>query len=143
MDPPADSALFAYGTLALRPVMEAVTGRRFPYAEAVLEGYERFLLRGRSYPGIVESAGRTTEGGVYGGVDARAPALLDRFEDDFYERRRVSVTLRSGEVRRAYAYVIPLRARDLLTREPWDETAFMERDYEKYLADCHSFRLGL
>ena len=41
--------LFAYGTLELPEVMEALLGRGLPHRNARLEGFERRLLRNRPY----------------------------------------------------------------------------------------------
>ena len=66
--------MFAYGTLELPELMEALTGARPDSSDAVLDGYERFLLRGRVYPGIVEAGGRWTHGRLYHPLDAAALA---------------------------------------------------------------------
>ena len=89
-------ALFAYGTLEIPAVMLAVTARSFASEPARLDGFVRFLLRDRAYPGIVETPGATTEGRVYHGVDDASLARLDRFEDDCYERRGVVVRRADG-----------------------------------------------
>lgn len=120
-----NASLFTYGTLEVAEIMEWVTAARFPSEPAVLDGYARFRLRNRSYPGLVAAAGASTAGTLYSGVGAPALALLDEFEDDCYKRRPVRVRTVSGATATAYAYVIPDHRRDLLGTEPWDREAFL------------------
>jgi gamma-glutamylcyclotransferase (GGCT)/AIG2-like uncharacterized protein YtfP len=133
-------ALFAYGTLEIPAVMLAVTARSFASEPARLDGFVRFLLRDRAYPGIVETPGATTEGRVYHGVDDASLARLDRFEDDCYERRGVVVRRADGSCLAADAYVIPLARRALLGSEPWRRERFEREALAGFLADCERFR---
>jgi gamma-glutamylcyclotransferase (GGCT)/AIG2-like uncharacterized protein YtfP len=73
----------------------------------------------------VVAAGAATGGTLYLGVDASALALLDEFEDEWYERRLVRVRKAGGEMATASAYVIPDFYRHLLSAEPWDREAFL------------------
>ena len=134
--------VFAYGTLMWAPVLEALVGRRFPYTPARLEGWDRFVLRGQPYPGIVATPGAVTDGGVWHGVDAASLDLLDRFEDEGYVRREVAVTLESGDALSAQAWLIPDASRHLLGDERWDEARFREQHGAAYLETCRRFRAG-
>jgi len=134
------SPFFAYGTLELPEVMEAVTGRVFPARDAHLPGFARALLRDRSYPGIVERAGARTTGVLYDAVDRVAFALLDRFEDAFYERRRLDVEVGDGEPVSAHVYVIPPEHAGLLTSNPWQRARFATEHLTTYVAHCREFR---
>ena len=101
-------AVFAYGTLEIPAVMEAVTGRSFPQREAALEGFARFLIRGRFYPGIIEERGSVTDGVLYEGVDPESLTRLDAFEGPLYKRLRV--LRQDGVAEAALTYVIPSRS---------------------------------
>jgi gamma-glutamylcyclotransferase (GGCT)/AIG2-like uncharacterized protein YtfP len=135
-------SLFAYGTLELPELMEALTGFRPDSIDAVLEGYARFLLRGRSYPGIVESEGARTAGRLYHALDAAALTRLDRFEGPLYERRIVEVRPASGDGVAAHVYVLRREHRALLTTRPWERAHFAREHLEAYLAHCRGLRDG-
>ena len=53
-------SVFTYGTLEFPDVMEAVTGRSFKSVEAMAEGYARYLLKERMYPGMTPVSGHNT-----------------------------------------------------------------------------------
>ncbi len=119
--------IFAYGTLGFPEIVHALTGRRFSSRPAVLEGFARYRVRGRSYPGIVPAPGARTAGVLFDGVDLRSLALLDRFEGDLYERREVWVCAGDGPPLAALTYVVAAGRRQCLGREPWDRDRFVAR----------------
>ncbi len=136
-------AVFAYGTLQIPDVMQAVTGRSFPQHEAILEGFARFLVRGQVYPGIIEQQSSTTDGVLYRGVDAESLARLDEFEGPLYARRRVRVLRRDGVTQEALTYVIPEARRHVLSTEPWDRQEFIAQHLSRWVArGCLSRRPG-
>ena len=126
--------VFAYGTLIFAEVMEAVAGARYPSEDAVLEGYRRFRVRDRAYPGVVEAEGAETAGRLYRGLTLTALERLDHFEGDLYERRRLPIRRADGSTTQAFVYVIPETRRDALTDEPWDVAAFARHHLDRYLA---------
>jgi gamma-glutamylcyclotransferase (GGCT)/AIG2-like uncharacterized protein YtfP len=134
------TALFAYGTLMLPAVMEAVTGRRFPGRAAVLRGFARHRLRGRLYPAAVEAPGALLQGRLYEGIDPATLARLDRFEGPLYERRRVTVEPAPGAGVEAELYVLAASWRAELIPEPWDGAAFAALHLGAYLRSCEAFR---
>lgn len=123
----------------LPEVMEIVAGRRFASRPAELRGWRRRRLRGAVYPAVVPAPGEATAGVLFEGLDARALARLDRFEDEPYERRRLRVTLEGGAERGAFVYVLRPERHALLADEPWEEAEFRARDLERYLAGCRAF----
>ncbi|MEJ2034040.1 MAG: gamma-glutamylcyclotransferase [Deltaproteobacteria bacterium] len=131
--------LFTYGTLEVAEIMEMVTGARFPSEPAVLDGFARFLFRNRSYPGIVAAAGEVTVGTLYQGLDARALALLDEFEGEWYERRPVRVRTMDGTLVSACAYIIPEHYRHVVGTEPWDRKTFLASRGAEYRRRWNSF----
>jgi len=128
-------AFFAYGTLQLPEVMIRVVGRTFLSEPALLEGYARLCIRGETFPGLIEAPGRRTRGSLYAGIDPSALERLDRFEDDFYERREVRVRTNDGEDRAAETYVVPKAMAHVLSQEPWDETQFRSKHLSAFLSD--------
>ena len=132
--------LFAYGTLGIPEIAQALTGRFWPAERAVLEGFARYRVRGESFPGIVSAPGARTAGVLYAGVDARSLVLLDRFEGKLYERREVWVCAGEGTRIAALTYVVGPRCRRRLGREPWDRRRFEARHLGAYLAHCAQLR---
>jgi gamma-glutamylcyclotransferase (GGCT)/AIG2-like uncharacterized protein YtfP len=118
------AGVFCYGTLEDPERMRAITGRVFAAEPAVLDGFARYRVRGRPYPGAVPEAGAQSRGTLYRGVDAASLASLDRYEGDAYERHLVRVHTAVGE-RSAWVWLLrPERAHEL-SGEPWDRDAFL------------------
>lgn len=115
--------LFAYGTLEDPEVVRALTGRSFAAIEARLPGYDRYLLRGQPYPGIVRSPGGVVPGTLYLGVDGDALRRLDRYEGPPYRRTEVTVATGSAGRVAAWAYVIPRGLRGMLSDRRWSPSA--------------------
>ena len=121
--------VFAYGTLMFDEVMEAVVGRRFDGVPARLRGYERYQVRGQSYPAIVRREDGVTEGILFSGIDEETLARLDRFEGSSYQREWLA--LDTGE--RAWAYVVAPGNEPLLSGAPWNPEAFLREHGEAFL----------
>ena len=104
----------------------AVVGRAFETVDGTAAGFEVFRVRDAVFPGIIAGAGAcSVPGVVYLDVDQESTERLDRFEDDFYERRAISVDCNDGRRRMAEAYVVPLTNRNVLTSEPWSRESFL------------------
>jgi gamma-glutamylcyclotransferase (GGCT)/AIG2-like uncharacterized protein YtfP len=131
MRPPV--SFFAYGSLLVPRVMRAVTGKIFPAVPAVLFGYARYRIAGESFPGIVKEPGSRTEGTLYRGVDPASMDVLDRFEDEFYARIRVTVRDADGNECEADTYAVPPERRSVLSTLPWDRDAFERGDLDAFL----------
>ncbi len=111
--------LFAYGSLQLPEVFEAVTRQSRDGLPAVLEGFRRTKLKGFGFPAIVPVAGMETSGLVYTALEEDAWRRLDAFEDDFYDRKTVRVRLASGAVLEAQTYVLSHQFLHLSLDESW------------------------
>ena len=133
--------LFTYGTLAIGEVMEVVSGGGRRGTQVRAEDYSCRVLRGRIYPGMTPTAGQVTEGVLYRNVDADTMGVLDRFEDEIYERRSITVATAEGTKIACQAYVIPTSCADGLSEAPWDPAMFEERLLDAYLERCRTFRL--
>jgi len=118
--------VFTYGTLMFPEIWQAVVGRSFETVEGTAAGFEVFRVRDAVFPGIVAGTGEcSVPGVVYLDVDQESTERLDRFEDDFYERRPIAVDCRSGQQWIAEAYVVPSANRSVLTNEPWSRESFL------------------
>lgn len=128
--------LFAYGTLRIPEVFRAVTGRSLPARPATLAGYARYRLRGLGYPGLIAEAGAVTEGLLITGIGSRELARLDAFEDAFYRRVTLRLSIGAGQLVSADVYVIPAEHRDLIDPRPWLLDAFMQDEGQEFLRRC-------
>jgi len=81
--------LFVYGTLQFPEVLVELIGRCPELVAAELAGWRTAALPRRVYPGLVPAADGVARGVVLSGLDADEWAVLDAFEDDEYELRRV------------------------------------------------------
>jgi gamma-glutamylcyclotransferase (GGCT)/AIG2-like uncharacterized protein YtfP len=118
--------VFTYGTLMFPEVWQAVVGRSFATVEGNAAGFEVFRVRNAVFPGIIAGIGAcSVPGVVYLDVDPGSMDRLDRFEDDFYERRAIAVDCRDGQRRMAEAYIVPAANCNVLTSEPWERETFL------------------
>ncbi|MEX0612111.1 MAG: gamma-glutamylcyclotransferase family protein [Pirellulales bacterium] len=122
--------VFAYGTLMFAEVWRVVVGREFDSVRGMVSGYAVYRVQGAVFPGIV-AAGENdvVRGVVYLDVDPAALARLDRFEDDFYDRRSLWIDCDDGQRRAAETYVVPVEKREVLTDEAWDSNEFVARGH--------------
>ena len=127
--------IFAYGTLVIPTVMYAVTTREFRFKKAILKGYERFTVKGESYPGIIPQADAITEGIIYLNVDQLSLERLDIFEGDLYQRTPIIVETEGEEMLNAETYVIKPEYRGYLSAKEWDVKEFIQKDLETFLTD--------
>jgi len=126
-------SLFTYGTLEFEEVFRAVTGLACRGRPARLEGYVRYLVRDRAYPGIVAQSGAVTPGTLYSDLAPECVARIDRFEGPLYERREVEVRTPEGALLPAWTYIVPPSAHTLLSREPWDSDRFARHHLAAFL----------
>ncbi len=118
---------FAYGTLILAEVWQAVVGCHLEPLKATLGGYARFRVRNTPFPGIIAAPTvEPLEGKLYLGLDPKLLSLLDQFEGSLYCRQLVNVRASDGHQYRANAYVVRPENRRLLTDEPWCPKSFAE-----------------
>ena len=133
------SLLFAYGTLAIPEVMEAVTGQVFASREATAHDFIRYLIRDRIYPGMTPAKGATASGQLYFGVGPATLKLLDEFEDEVYTRKLIPAQTQEGETFEAYSYIVTSEYRRILTSRPWCKDCFIANHLPEYLTSCRAF----
>jgi gamma-glutamylcyclotransferase (GGCT)/AIG2-like uncharacterized protein YtfP len=120
--------VFTYGTLMFAEVWQTVVGREFATVCGTAAGYAIYRVEGAEFPGIVAAGvNDLVRGVVYLDVDQAALARLDRFEDDFYERRTLWIDCDDNQRRAAEAYVVPANNRAVLTDETWNSEEFVAR----------------
>lgn len=135
--------LFTYGSLMFPEVMHALTERVFQYEDASLSGFDRYLLNGRKYPGIIENTDSRVEGRVFFDIDSTSLEILDQFENSIYERRIVEIHTISRAQVKARAYIVPVTAREALSELRWSADEFSRAHLANYVEMCRRFRAEL
>ncbi len=129
--------VFAYGSLILPEVWEAVTGECHRSEPGWISGYVRRTVRGATYPGIVtddsSGASERIDGAIYYDVGTDALAALDEFESDFYVRVALEAHDGRGKVLRCEAYLVPPENAHLLSEEVWDLDRFRSEHLAEFL----------
>ncbi len=127
-------SVFTYGTLQIPAVMQAVTGKKLTPASAILNGYQRFKIKQRTYPGLIKNEACFVEGMLYHGIDDRSLELLDLFEDVMYERCLLDVQV-DEEIKSAFVYVTKSEYRECLSDKEWSMEEFKTKYLSFYLRD--------
>jgi gamma-glutamylcyclotransferase (GGCT)/AIG2-like uncharacterized protein YtfP len=129
------AALFVYGTLQFPEVLEALLGRVPTTRPATVLGWRVAALPGRVYPALVP-ADKSANGLLVAGLTPGEWEVIDAFEDDLYELRRL--TLIDGQHGWAYVW----KANEPASPDDWDSERFGERDLEAYADRCRRWRDG-
>jgi len=127
-------SLFAYGSLILPEVYEAVTGVARVGLPVTACGFARFALKGCSYPGLVAWPGGAVQGMLYESLEREEWRRLDAFEDDFYVRQSLIVMHALGEKGFAEAYLIRSDRYEVLEAEGWCLDTFTRTALAPFLA---------
>ncbi len=131
--------IFAYGTLMLPEIVEALTGKCFTPRTAVLCGYSCYAFKDKCYPGIVEEKDGRVEGVFYHDIDERSLSIFDWFEDTLYERRLLTITV-DGKNTQAFAYVVHEKYRHELDTVFWSPDTFIRDHAAGYVRKCLGYR---
>lgn len=131
--------IFVYGTLSFPEILSALLGRKVMGRPAIISGYKRIRVKDKVYPGLIPSNGEV-EGVFHGHLSKEEIALLDAFEDAFYERIDAEVTLPNGERITASTYIIPKGNLAFATDELWNRDAFAKRYGDMYLDMVRQYR---
>lgn len=118
--------LFVYGTLLFPEIRELVGGRIFEFHPAVLHGYKIRRVNDATFPAIVKTSNPTSQvnGEVLFDVSRSELALFDAYEDSFYLRDEVQVSLtkenEGSTVLKTSVYHVPEKLADqLLSDDQW------------------------
>jgi gamma-glutamylcyclotransferase (GGCT)/AIG2-like uncharacterized protein YtfP len=132
--------LATYGTLMLPEVMQALLKKEFSSEPITLNGFERFILVGECYPGLIKSEQSKVLGRIYFDLDPTSFEIIDRFEDEIYKRVMLPVQTAGRGLVEALAYVIPVNSRALLSEIPWSEDIFIKTHLTNYIEMCGRYR---
>lgn len=128
--------LFVYGTLLSDAIVEKIIGRVPEAVTAVLPGFACYYVKGATFPGIIREVGGQVRGKILTGLTQREIGRLDDYEDDFYIRMEVGLSV-DGEETSAQAYIVPDEAKNFLTSHVWTW-----EDFERNFLDEYRRRLG-
>jgi gamma-glutamylcyclotransferase (GGCT)/AIG2-like uncharacterized protein YtfP len=126
--------LFVYGTLRFPDVLRAILGRVPDLTPATARGWRVAALLGRRYPGLVVDPDGCAAGLLLTGLTADEQRILDAFEDDLYDLRRLP--LDGG--RHGWAYVWTADAE--VAADDWDPERFTEQHLSAYVGRCVGWR---
>lgn len=119
--------LLVYGTLLFPEIRNLVGGREFESRPVTLEGYGIYRVKNATFPGVIrETDSGSIEGEVLLDISEEEMMRFDSYEDSFYERCTVSVSL-DGQPTDVELYVVPPEiAGEILTPAPWNRDWFEE-----------------
>lgn len=124
--------VFTYGSLMFPQVWQSIVKLNYEHTAAWLDGFRRTCIHGDNYPVVLPRAGqKNLEGVVYFSVKYQDLARLDRFEGEYYFRRRIRPRiLLDGAVKTIEAdlYVLKPKYSDLASLRPWDPEFFERRE---------------
>lgn len=121
----APTRAFAYGTLVVPSIAQAVMGRVPASRPAYLSGHAAFVVRGEVYPGAVPRSGQRLSGTLYEALGPDDWKRLDDYEGGLYVRRTVAVVTTCGSELLADCYLVRPDGRHLLSAIPWDLQHFL------------------
>ncbi|KAI3713820.1 hypothetical protein L1987_72406 [Smallanthus sonchifolius] len=131
--------VFVYGSLLADDVVQVLLNRVPQTSPAILNGYHRFSIKGRTYPAILPVENKKVTGRVLIGLSATELDILDMYEDEDYDKRVVDVSLLdASEVLQAYAYVWGNSTDPDLYGE-WDFEEFKESKLKDYVEMTKSY----
>jgi len=93
--------VYTYGSLMFPEVMEALTERIFKFEDLRLQGFERFKLKEKKYPGVIENGNAFLSGRVWFDLDSASLDILDAFEDKIYTERSLDFRPNPKAIRRS------------------------------------------
>lgn len=130
--------IFTYGSLMDTEIMQHVSGVTKQGTACILNGFQRYQIRGEQYPGIVRKDTGSVEGKIYCNISQEALARLDIFEGEMYRREKVEITVSKEEIpMEAMVYVIKPAYTHCLSDQSWDFETFLKQG--KKLFEDHYF----
>lgn len=126
----ADS-IFTYGSLMFDAVWTRVVRGQYVSCRAKLDGFQRWCIRGETYPALLPTEGASVQGILYSDLSTSDLALLDAFEGSAYERILVEVVCEDG--RKLPAYTYQFLEVGLVEDQVWQAEAFqLQRFLDTY-----------
>jgi hypothetical protein len=112
----------------------------YPKSAARLYGYRRVCVKEEDYPGLVEFKGAYVDGVLVSGIMPPDIIVLDRFEGEYYCRKKVQVVSTNGEEIDAETYVFREEFRGFLTNTEWSVDKFRRHGIDRFIGKYAGFK---
>jgi gamma-glutamylcyclotransferase (GGCT)/AIG2-like uncharacterized protein YtfP len=123
--------LFAYGTLRVPSIVQAVLGYVPASKRGVLHDHFRGTIQDKVYPGITPRLGERVSGLVYDLQSPKDLRLLDDYEGSLYERFVVTVATERTTLD-VLAYIVRPSRLGELTEEAWSLPHFLREHAHRF-----------
>lgn len=132
--------IFIYGSLMFDRVWNVLIKNAYPKSSVRLYGYKRFCVKEEDYPGLVEYKHAFVDGVLVSGVMPPDIIVLDRFEGEYYRRKKVKVVSANGKGLNAETYVFREQFRGLLTKAEWSLDDFRRHGIDRFISKYAGFK---
>jgi gamma-glutamylcyclotransferase (GGCT)/AIG2-like uncharacterized protein YtfP len=126
-------ALFVYGSLLFPEVLRALLDRVPDSTTATVVGWRVAALLDRVYPALIPGD-QAVAGRLLTGLSTNEWRIIDAFEDNVYELRRLALV----DERHGWAYICQSVAGT--TSDGWNADDFASRHLADYVANCVAWR---
>jgi len=117
--------IFTYGSLMFDPVWSRVVDGSYDRCEALLQGYDRKGVRHEVYPVIVPSTIHSlVQGIVYLDVSSSDLAKLDRFEGEYFFRKKEQAVTPDMKILPVEVFVLKEEYYAIISSGKWDPEHF-------------------
>ena len=132
--------IFIYGSLMFDCVWDVLIRHAYSKTAASLYDYRRVCVKQEDYPALIEFKDAHVNGILVLGIMTPDIIVLDRFEGEYYCRKKVKVVSENGEEIDAETYIFREVYRDLLTKEEWDVDNFRKHGIDRFLDRYAGFK---
>lgn len=130
--------IFVYGSLMYDEVWSRVVKGVYDKHRALLNGWQRFAIKGKDYPAAVTGQGYI-EGIVCLNITEYDLQRLDKFEGYEYKRQTCTVVAEKGRKINAFVYKFRDEYSHLLCSYDWDADRFETVGLKQFLNNYYGF----
>lgn len=118
--------LFVYGTLMLDEVWDRLIRHKHQKLDATVHGFARYTVTGEVYPGLRHKLHGKVHGVLVRGLNKNELNVIDRFEGQYYTRKRIVADVDSFGKVSCETYLFKKNYLHLLSTTEWSKDAFLE-----------------
>lgn len=134
--------IFIYGSLMFDRVWDVLIRDAYSKTAASLYDYRRVCVKQEDYPALIEYKDAHVDGVLVIGIMPPDINVLDRFEGEYYCRKKVKVVSENGEKIDAETYIFREVYRGLLTKDEWGVDNFRKHGIDRFLDRYAGFKPG-
>ena len=134
--------IFIYGSLMFDRVWDVLIRDAYSKTAASLYDYRRVCVKQEDYPALIEFKDAHVNGILVLGIMTPDIIVLDRFEGEYYCRKKVKAVSVSGEEINAETYVFREEYRGLLTKTEWSVDHFRRHGIDRFVDEYAGFKAG-